>query len=585
MSARSNPSSPSGSGRLARTSIGLDVGSTAVRAAEVRVRGGGWEVVRYGQVGIGSGVVVDGEIRDAAEVTAAIRRLWAAAGFSHRRVVLGVSGPRVVVRQADAPDVPTKEMRSALSFRIEDLVPLPSANVEFDLKPIEARSGTAGGDRTVVLAAAHGEVVRAAVGAAEAARLQVQAVDAVPLALVRAASSPAPAAGAAGAELLVSVGGDLSVLAVMHAGQPAFIRILGRGGSDVTRAVAEATSHNLGMAEAAKRSGDGVWAEPLGRGAADAEVRRLVTEVRETLAFFRSRPDAVPAVERVLVGGGGVRTAGLVGALADDLALPVSAVEVPSPAQLCRAGLAPAEAVIAAPAAMTPVGLALWPVAPEYSRLDLYPASLRAAARRRAVNTAAVGAAAVVVVACLAGAGARELQLRQAHRQLAATEGQVAATRAEAARYQSVTSLQSEVTAARSRATQALTGDVDWLGLLGDIGRRQPKGVTLQSFSGSATALLGQTPQVPTPGSPPTVGSLTMQGSFDGSIPQVSAWIRALESIPGLQDTWVSSVSAPTPGQGSSSGGSAATGSFQATANLGTQTLGRRAEQLPGGTK
>ncbi|MDA8063012.1 MAG: type IV pilus assembly protein PilM [Actinomycetota bacterium] len=565
-------SARAGRGQLARSSIGLDIGSTAVRAAELRFRGGGWEVARYAQVGLPHGAVVDGEVRDVAEVGAALRRLWSAGGFSSRRVVLGVSGQRLVVRQADAPNVSAKEMRSAIGFKIEDLVPLPAANVEFDLQPLASKGEGGDADRTVVLAAVHGDVVRSSLAAAHAAKLEVRAVDAVPLALVRAAAS----GQGAGTELLVSIGGDLSVLAVMEEGRPGFIRILGRGGGDVTRVVAEATSHDVAGAEAAKRAGSGVWTEPLGRAAADAEVHRLVVEVRETLAFFRSRPETAPAVERVLVSGGGARTTGLVAELASELGMPVGVVDVPTPAQLVAAGLEPGAAALASPGALTPVGLALWPVAPSFSRLDLYPLSLRAEARARRVNLATC-AAGVLVVAALAGAwGLREHTLSHLRSEVAATDAQIVTTRADSARYRSVTTLQDQLASAHALATDALTGDVDWIGLLSEIGSHQPKGVVLQSFSGNATALLGQG-AAPTPGVAPTLGDVTLEAQFDQRIPQVSAWLAALETIPGLQDTWVSSVSAP------SGGGSP--GTFAATTTVGTAAASTKAQTLPGGTR
>jgi len=74
---------------------------------------------------------------------------------------------------------------------------------------------------------------------------------------------------------------------------------------------------------------------------------------------------------------------------------------------------------------------------------------------------------------------------------------------------------------------------------------------------------------------------LSMQAQFDQKIPQVSNWLVALEKVPGLQDTWVSSVSSPT----GSGGGQANAGQFSATATIGQQDLSNRPKTLPGGTK
>ncbi len=541
---------------------------------EVRLSGDRWEVRRFAQVGLPPGAVVDGEVRSEEEVGAALRRLWTEGGFSSRRVVLGVSGTRLVVRQADVPDVPQKEMRSALGFRIEDLVPLPAANVEFDFGPIPRSSDGGGGDRTIVLAAAHGDIVRAQLVAAKAAKLEVTAVDAAPLALLRAL----PPSSTGGSDLVVTVGSDLSVVAVRQAGVPAFIRILARGGSDITRVLAEATSHNLAAAEAAKRASARNVIDPQGRAAVDAELGRLVAEVRETAAFFSSRPDAGQPVERVYLSGGGSRTVGLSQELEQSLGLPIQVLELPTADELQAAGLSVPQATLAAPTALTALGLALWPTAEPYSRLDLFPAAVRQAQRQRRLRATAVATGVGVVAVCGVAAGTKYLELRHVQQQIASEQREVAVLQAKTRAYGSLTTLQNDVATGRSLATSALKGDVDWLRLLGDIGRVQPAGVTLTSFSGSASTVAGSQGAAPT--GPSTLGSVTMQAQFDQKIPQVSNWLVALERVPGLQDTWVSSVSSPT-----GNGTSHSSGQFAATASLGSKAASDRAKQLPGGGK
>lgn len=541
---------------------------------EVRLSGGRWEVRRFAQVGLPAGAVVDGEVREGEDVAAALRRLWAEGGFSSRRVVLGVSGTRLVVRQADVPDVPQKEMRSALGFRIEDLVPLPAANVEFDFGPIPRGSDGDGSDRTIVLAAAHGDIVRAQLAAARAAKLEVTAVDAAPLALLRALP-PSPGGGS---DLVVTVGSDLSVVAVRQAGVPAFIRILARGGGDITRVLAEATSHNLAVAEAAKRASARTAIDPQARAAVDAELQRLVAEVRETAAFFSSRPDAGQPVERVYLSGGAARTAGLCEELEQSLGLPVQVLELPTVDDLVGSGLSAPQAAVAAPAALTALGLALWPTAEPYSRLDLFPAAVRQAQRDRRLRATAVAAGVGVVAVCGLAAGAKYLELQHVRQQIASEQQQAAALEAKARTYSSLTTLQDNVATSRSLAVSALKGDVNWLHLLDEIGRVQPAGVTLTNFSGTASTVAGA--QVTAPTSASSLGSLTMQAQFDQKIPQVSNWLVALERVPGLQDTWVSSVSSPT---GAGSGHNS--GQFAATATLGSKAGSKRAKQLPGGGK
>jgi type IV pilus assembly protein PilM len=62
---------------VAHRIVGLDIGTSAVRAVELEASEGARPVLlAYGQVGLPPGAVVDGEIRDHSRVVQSIQRLW-----------------------------------------------------------------------------------------------------------------------------------------------------------------------------------------------------------------------------------------------------------------------------------------------------------------------------------------------------------------------------------------------------------------------------------------------------------------------------------------------------------------------------
>ena len=89
---------------MAATAVGVDVGTNAVRAVEIEL-GDSPLIQRMGQVGLPVGAVVDGEVADVGAVSIALRQLWSQAGFKSRKVRVGMSSARVIVR--------TIEMRKA----------------------------------------------------------------------------------------------------------------------------------------------------------------------------------------------------------------------------------------------------------------------------------------------------------------------------------------------------------------------------------------------------------------------------------------------------------------------------------------
>ena len=60
---------------MARRLIGLDIGTNAVRVAEIEA-GDPPRLTSFGQVALPAGAMRDGEVVDPAAVTAAVQRLW-----------------------------------------------------------------------------------------------------------------------------------------------------------------------------------------------------------------------------------------------------------------------------------------------------------------------------------------------------------------------------------------------------------------------------------------------------------------------------------------------------------------------------
>src|SRR5215210_555755 len=96
-----------------RPVVGLDIGTSGVRAAELTMGKGPATLERFGQVALPLGAVRDGEVIDSDAVAGAIKQLWAQAKFSSKKVVVGVANQKVVVRQVDLPWLPVAELRKS----------------------------------------------------------------------------------------------------------------------------------------------------------------------------------------------------------------------------------------------------------------------------------------------------------------------------------------------------------------------------------------------------------------------------------------------------------------------------------------
>lgn len=315
---------------MARSVVGLDIGSAAVSGTEVRLGGGaagrGSRVRRSGSVALPPGAVEAGLVRDRAAVVSALRQLWAEQHFGTRQVRLGVGSASVLVRQLDLDWMPDDDLRRSLRFQVADLLPVPVDDANIDHVPLGEAQGVddQGAPRRlsrILLVATAREAVDGLVRAVEAAKLVPLTADLSAFAAVRAvASTPVPPETPSGSgvpEAVVDVGAQTVSVAVHVDGRPWFVRVAsGLGGEMLTRVLMEQTGRGRDEAEALKRT-PGTLPE-VGRPARSLEesvllegVGRLLAEVRTTLDFH-SGHDPATAPRRVVLTGGGSLLPGLV---------------------------------------------------------------------------------------------------------------------------------------------------------------------------------------------------------------------------------------------------------------------------------
>jgi type IV pilus assembly protein PilM len=357
---------------VARTRIGVDVGSTAVRVAEVAA-GDIPVIVRAAQVPLPPGVVEAGEVRQPEAVAEALRELWSKSGVKSKQVRLGVGNQRVVVREVVLPWLPEKELRDTLGFQVQEFIPMASDEAVLDFDFLGEMDQ--GGRRMmrILLVAAHKPMVNALVEAALAARLDPQGIDLSPFAVIRAVGTGDLGLdlNSSGDEAIVDIGAQVTSICVHDRGVTRFVRMLPSGGRDITLALAtrlgvddevaerlkrgerfpgiaevstavespaeEAPAVQLPSADAlptstlptdtlpveAPRGVPGVPSDPAGvRDLALTRAGSFVDEVRSSLEFYTAQlPNA--QIGRVLVVGGGSRLDGLLELMQERLPVPV----------------------------------------------------------------------------------------------------------------------------------------------------------------------------------------------------------------------------------------------------------------------
>jgi type IV pilus assembly protein PilM len=301
---------------MRQTRIGLDIGATGVRAAELNMRSIPPALTRIAQVPVPEGAVVAGEVKDVSAVAGAVKDLWKHGKFHGREVTLGVANQRVVVREVTVPWLADrKELRASLPFQVQEFVPIPLDDAVLDFYTLEELEKDGKKMVRLLLVAAQKQMIRSMVDAVEHAHLRPVGLDLVPFALVRSLGTIADGevTSEVGDEALVDIGAEVTSVCIHAWGVPRFVRILASGGQQVTAAVASSMGVEAAEAERFKRGSLAPEEDHLARTAsalAASSVQSLVDDVQSSLEFYMSKM-AGARISRVALSGGGSRLEGL----------------------------------------------------------------------------------------------------------------------------------------------------------------------------------------------------------------------------------------------------------------------------------
>lgn len=305
--------------------VGLDIGTSAIRAAEVKHTRHGSSFERFAERVLPAGVLEHGELREPKVLSDELKRLWKTARFHTKHVALAVNGPGVTVRTVELPQSDT---HAGLDAVIEDMIPMSSGEAIVDYLALEDYVGADGvGMTRYLVVAAPAPEVEQIVKAVLDAGLVPDRVDLAPIAAARAVADEAASIEQRESEVIVDLGASMTSIVVTHDGGPRLVRILPGGGDDLTEALRielDCDAAEAFMRKASSGIPDG--ANTGGSTGAAAVLERhlghTIDEIVRSIDYYRQTADAATPT-RCLIVGGGARVRGLRERLEHDLGIPV----------------------------------------------------------------------------------------------------------------------------------------------------------------------------------------------------------------------------------------------------------------------
>jgi len=335
-------------GPRAGTLTGLDIQPGLVVAARSHLNGG-IQVERAAFLPIGMDVVRDGEVADIPALVTVLAELFKESRLD-RRVRIGIANQRIIMRRIELPPLTDPaEIRQAVQFQAQDEIPMPLETVVLDHHALGIIEREEGPRLQVLLVAARREMVERILQAARLAGLQPEGVDLAAFGMIRALHPAGSNDDDAVAYL--SVGG-LTNLAIARGLTCEFTRVISAGVEQVAADVAArcgvstdearrllvapeapAQAQNAGtqpgelVGAAQESTAPAVDKQSIARHALNEGLRRIGSEVRNSLDFYLAAPDSAPVTRAVLTGSA-LEIPGFTESLSHQLGIPVDRGEL-----------------------------------------------------------------------------------------------------------------------------------------------------------------------------------------------------------------------------------------------------------------
>ncbi|HEU0037579.1 MAG TPA: type IV pilus assembly protein PilM [Kofleriaceae bacterium] len=311
---------------MAKQCIGLDIGSSSVKAVQLRKKGQGWALQAFGMQPLVPQTIVDGTIMDQGAVSDAIRQLWARLKLKQKEVAIAIAGHSVIIKKISVPQMSAETLAANIRSEAEHHIPFGRDDVEIDYHVTNPAS--ASGQTELLLVAAKKEVVNDYVQCVRDAGLSPQVVDVAAFSCQNGFELNYPL-DPRETVVLINIGAAISNINIVRSGVSLFTRDVTIGGNAYTEEIQKQLGIPVDEAEAYKVGGsqteDGVVPQEVLR-VMDGVSEVMAGEFQRSLDFFLATT-AEANVTRIVLAGGSSKVSSLHRAIERRSRLPVEVAD------------------------------------------------------------------------------------------------------------------------------------------------------------------------------------------------------------------------------------------------------------------
>lgn len=300
--------------------VGLDVGSSCIKVAELKISKKGNILKKFGVAEIPSGAIVEGRVMDMEGVADIIRTLFKSHKIKEKNVAISTGGHSVVIKTINTANVPEKDLHATIHSEAEQYIPYDIDDVNIDYQ-ILGESEFSSDQINVLLVAVKKDLVAEYIDLITMAGLTPRIIDVDTFALQNAYEALL-GSGSEEVTMLVDVGASKTSLNILKGKNSLMMRDNVSGTNQILEELSSQLDINIEEAEKMFRNKVG---SKTTNEISQSFANSWCSEICEVVYAFQSSSNE-DTVEKIVLSGGGGFVEGFLDSIKSELDVDVVAI-------------------------------------------------------------------------------------------------------------------------------------------------------------------------------------------------------------------------------------------------------------------
>lgn len=294
------------------TTVGIDIGTSAVKIVQLKKTPNGPELTGYAMAAIPHSAIEEGNIKDAASIAALMKDAFKTAKIRPDRSFASISGQNVIMRFTKLPIMTPEELEETVRIEAEQYVPYAIDEVSITHAVLaELTEEEGGGKYSILLVVAQKELVNSYMEVLKQAGASPEIVDVDTIASINALENSIKQSkdSQEGGEVvaLIDTGARTTNISVLKAGTLMFTRNIPIAGNQITQAIMNTMKQEFEQAEQIKvTEAEVTMGEAAGSEISEVvktTVEELASEIRRSFDYFKAQ-SREPLIHKIILSGG-----------------------------------------------------------------------------------------------------------------------------------------------------------------------------------------------------------------------------------------------------------------------------------------